>query len=305
MKTRGISTRARGRIRPARTTEASARPVFERNLAGALHRGAIGQRIGKGNADLDQCRPRPLTIARISSFEASSVRIADRQKRHERRPVFSRALFEGRGDARRWCSRRAHRATFNAFATVSMSLSPRPERLIRMISFCAANARFFHAVRDRVARFECRNDSFRAAKRLEAFQRFGIGDGDVAGAAGIVQPGVLGTDAGIVEAGRDRMAFRSPGRLRPGGPSEREPCRTPSRPATSVAACRPLSMPDRRPRRRSVRRPVGDEGIEDADGIGSAADAGDDRVRETAGLLDDLGAGFAADHRLQIAHHIG
>src|SRR5215218_4942314 len=70
-----------------------------------------------------------------------------------------------------------------------------------------ANARFSHAVRDSMARFECRDDSLGAAERLESFQRFFIGDGDVSGPADVVQPGMFRTDTRIVESGRDRVRF--------------------------------------------------------------------------------------------------
>ena len=40
---------------------------------------------------------------------------------------------------------------------------------------------------------------------VEGRERLVVGDGDVLGAAGILEPGVLGADAGIIEAGRDRV----------------------------------------------------------------------------------------------------
>ena len=48
---------------------------------------------------------------------------------------------------------------------------------------------------------------------------------------------------------------------------------------------------------------VVEERVEDADRVAAAADARDDRVGQPAGLLEDLRARLAADHRLELAHH--
>ena len=47
---------------------------------------------------------------------------------------------------------------------------------------------------------------------------------------------------------------------------------------------------------------VADEGREDADRVGAAADAGDDAVGQAALALEDLRARLVADHALQVAH---
>ena len=49
---------------------------------------------------------------------------------------------------------------------------------------------------------------------------------------------------------------------------------------------------------------VVEEGMEEADGVGAAADAGDDGVGQAAFLLHDLLARLGADHRLEVAHHL-
>ncbi len=46
-----------------------------------------------------------------------------------------------------------------------------------------------------------------------------------------------------------------------------------------------------------------EERVEQADGVGAATDAGDQRVGQAAFLLHDLLAYFVADHRLEVAHH--
>ena len=50
-------------------------------------------------------------------------------------------------------------------------------------------------------------------------------------------------------------------------------------------------------------RCVVDEWMEQSDGIRPAADAGDERIRQTPGLLQTLRTGFVADDRLKVAHH--
>ena len=49
---------------------------------------------------------------------------------------------------------------------------------------------------------------------------------------------------------------------------------------------------------------VVEERMEQADGVGAAADAGDERVGQAAFGLEDLLARLAADHRLEVAHHL-
>src|SRR5262247_3484486 len=46
-----------------------------------------------------------------------------------------------------------------------------------------------------------------------------------------------------------------------------------------------------------------DETVEDSNRVAAAADAGDYDIGQAAGLLEHLTAGFAADHRLELAHH--
>ena len=60
----------------------------------------------------------------------------------------------------------------------------------------------------RVRRFERRNDAFRAREQARRVQRLGIGSRHVLGAALIVQPGVLGTDHGVIEPGGDGVRER-------------------------------------------------------------------------------------------------
>ena len=62
-----------------------------------------------------------------------------------------------------------------------------------------------HRLGDRVARFERRDDALGPAQPMERDERIGVGDPDVFGPADVLQVGMLGTDARVVEPGRDRM----------------------------------------------------------------------------------------------------
>ena len=53
-----------------------------------------------------------------------------------------------------------------------------------------------------MARLERRDDAFGAAQVVEGLERLLVGDADVLGAADVLQVGVLGADAGVVEARR-------------------------------------------------------------------------------------------------------
>ena len=50
---------------------------------------------------------------------------------------------------------------------------------------------------------------------------------------------------------------------------------------------------------------VFEKGVENAHGVGTAADTGNDGIGQLAKLLQTLLAGFGADHRLKITHQHG
>jgi hypothetical protein len=60
-----------------------------------------------------------------------------------------------------------------------------------------------------VRRFQGRDDAFGAAEQLQRFQRFQIGDGSGVQATGALEVRQLGTDAGIVKSGGDRVRFEN------------------------------------------------------------------------------------------------
>src|SRR5208282_5197480 len=60
-------------------------------------------------------------------------------------------------------------------------------------------------VSQRMGRLERRDDALHSARLLERFEGLMVGDRDVLHAPQIVQPGMLGTDAGIIETRRNRV----------------------------------------------------------------------------------------------------
>ena len=121
--------------------------------------------------------------------------------------------------------------------------------------------------------------------------------------ARLAQPRVLGADRGVVEAGRHRMRrldvavlvlqHERARALQHAGDAAREARGVTAR-RDRLAAGLDADQPHLR---------VVDERIEDADRVAAAADARDHRVRQAPGLLEDLRARLAADHRLELAHH--
>ena len=61
----------------------------------------------------------------------------------------------------------------------------------------------FSGLGEGVGSFQGGQDPFAAGEELEGFEGFGIGDAGVFDAAGVFPVGVLGADAGVVEAGAD------------------------------------------------------------------------------------------------------
>src|SRR5690606_511301 len=64
-----------------------------------------------------------------------------------------------------------------------------------------------HGPGDRVRRLQRRDDALDAAAVVECGERLVVVDDDVACPAGVLEPCMLGTDAGVVETGRHRMGL--------------------------------------------------------------------------------------------------
>ena len=149
----------------------------------------------------------------------------------------------------------------------------------------------------RVRALQRGDDSFGARQGVERVERLGVGAGEVVGAAGVAQSRVLGADTGVVETRRDRMRV---GDLAVVVGEDRRACAVQDGGAPAAEAGRARRLdPDQ--------ADVGviEEGDEAADGVGAAAHAGDDRVREPALGLEQLLAGLVADHALEGAHDLG
>ena len=189
-------------------------------------------------------------------------------------------------------------------ATVNTSLSPRPHMFITMIwsrpivgaslmtsaSACAGSSAGMMP--------SSRVQSWKASS-ASAVGRRHVGD-----AAGILQPGMLRPDAGIVEAGRDRVALEdlAVAVLQEIGAVAVQHAGPPAGHRGGVAVLHVEAVAagldaDNR------HLAVVEERMEQADGVGAAADRRDERVGQPSLGRHHLLAHLVADHRLEIAHH--
>jgi hypothetical protein len=150
-------------------------------------------------------------------------------------------------------------------------------------------------------------DALGAGQALERGQRVGVGARHVAGAPAVLPVGVLGADARIVEAGRDRVRLGDLADLRALAVREHVRLRAvqdaDAAGAERGGVARGLDAVARRLDTDEVHALVGDERREQPGGVGATADARDQRVGQPALGGEHLGARLAADHRLQLAHH--
>src|SRR6266851_9999254 len=164
---------------------------------------------------------------------------------------------------------------------------------------------------DGVGRFERGDDAFGARKKARGFESRLIGDGGIFGTPLIGQPGVFGADGGIVEPGGNGMRCGdlpifvlqnvSVGALqdaRSGASKSLMRGEASSVFAEFSAAATGLDADH-------FHIGVAEEIIKEADGIRTAADAGEKMRGQALFGGEDLLAGFAADHGLKIAHHRG
>ena len=154
---------------------------------------------------------------------------------------------------------------------------------------------------------ERRDDPLQLGQPAERRERLLVGHRLVARAPGVAQPGVLRADAGIVQAGRDRVRLGDLALLVLHDRGVATPCSTPPRPprppTVSGAPWRPLGQPvaggldaDQ------LDLGVAGERDEHADRVRAAADAGDHARRQPAAALEQLRARLVADHALEVAH---
>ena len=154
----------------------------------------------------------------------------------------------------------------------------------------------------RVRGFQRRDNAFGAAAVVEGVQRLLIGYRDVFDAALLVQPGVFGANAGVVQTGGDRVgvgdltvtvlqqvgavAVQHAGRaaLQAGGV------------LAGVDAVTGRFHADH------LHLGVIEERVEQAHGVGATADTGDQAVGQTAFAFQHLLVRLAADDRLKVAY---
>ncbi len=73
--------------------------------------------------------------------------------------------------------------------------------------FLSHGRRHFHGLCQRMAGFKCWNDAFHATKRMKGMQRLVVIDGHIFGPMGVLEPGMLGSNAGIIETRRNGVGF--------------------------------------------------------------------------------------------------
>src|SRR5262249_41713191 len=149
------------------------------------------------------------------------------------------------------------------------------------------------------------NDSFATTEELECRDRLIVGDADIARAPRVFQVGMLWPDAGIVEPGGNRVSFQHLAELVleqvSAGAMEDTNRPWAERGGVAAAGYAVASRLDAH----EVDVLVEQERIEDAHGVGAAADAGDNRIRQPPGRLEHLTSRLAPDDRLEVAHDHG
>ncbi|MPM47170.1 hypothetical protein SDC9_93878 [bioreactor metagenome] len=166
-----------------------------------------------------------------------------------------------------------------------------------------------HRIGESVAGFERGDDAFGAAQVVEGLQRFAVGDAHVLRAADLLQPGMLGADAGVVQARADgvRLGDLAILILQDESAVAVQHARGAALQRRGVlAAIQAFTSGFHADQARLFERDVG---VEDAHGIAATAHAGDDGVGLLGGdmlVLEHLGhlrEAFRADHALEVAHH--
>ena len=156
-----------------------------------------------------------------------------------------------------------------------------------------------------MAGFQRRHDALGAIEGAERRQGFGIRRRGVADTPQVLQVGVFGAHARVVQPRGNRVGFHDLAVVRLH--------------QVSVLAVQHTGRAGVERRRVAIRfQPqtrgfdaghvhagVVQERMEEAHGVGAAADAGDQQIRQAAFRFKALGARFRADDGLEIAHHHG
>ena len=146
-------------------------------------------------------------------------------------------------------------------------------------------------------------DALGAGQAVERGECFVVGDADILRASTVLQEGVLRPDARVVQAGRDGMGFDDLPVVVADhvGAVTVQHADTAGRQRGSMASG--LDAIARRLGTDDAHAGIIEEGMEQADGIAAAADAGGDRIRQAAVVGQHLRARLAPDHGVEVAHH--
>ena len=155
-----------------------------------------------------------------------------------------------------------------------------------------------------MGRFERGDDAFGAAEQLEGVECFLVGGAVIVNAAGFLEPAVLRADAGIVEAGADRMGFGDLAVL----VLQQIGLVAVENAGAAASEARGMFLVEAMAGRLDAEHPdvrIVEKRMEQADGVGAAADCRDQQVGQAADAVQHLGAGFLADHALEVADQLG
>src|SRR3990170_3933975 len=156
---------------------------------------------------------------------------------------------------------------------------------------------------ERVRRLQRRDDAFELAAKLERSHRLVVGGREEFHPAHVVEPSMLWPDAGIIEPGGDRMRFLDLAvvvhqqigaiAVQHPGPAAGNRGRVLATVETEAGRFHAVDFDPA----------LVEERMEQAHGIGAAANAGDQRIRQPVFGPLHLLARLTADDRLEIAYH--
>src|SRR5581483_6040123 len=157
-------------------------------------------------------------------------------------------------------------------------------------------------VGQRVARLERRDEALQATELTEGVQRVLVVHRDVPRAAALLEEAVLWSDARVIYTGGDavRSGDLPPVVLEDVAARPVQDAHAPAAERRGVSAEPRAATPGFDADQ--FHAAVIHEACEEADRVAAAANAGKHRVGQAPLVLQYLGAGFAADDRLEVAH---
>ena len=187
---------------PASSTSWTVAPASSAVVRRGVDDRPVGERVGERDAELHEVGA-AVGVGLADRHRGRQVGEAAHQVGHQR----GAPAVAGEGGRDAVGPDGGHAGARSIAASASArSLSPRPDRQITSTVSAVASSRPGPSAQ--ATAWEDSSAGMIPSRRgdaLEGGQRLGVGDAGVAGAAGVAQPGVLGTRAGVVEAGRDRV----------------------------------------------------------------------------------------------------